>query len=544
MSQNFFDVLGADLAFGRGFRPEENLYPGANPVIVLQHQFWQQQFHSDPNVLGKTIKLCDTAFTVIGVAAPEFVGKRPAPPIGWVPAMMLDALMGKGSHLLTGTNDKEFELVARVGVGPVREQARAELEVLTRLLAQKYHDDHPKTWIGFENSGTFLKVPLNWQMLVWLSPVWLSFALVLLIACANVANLLLARASTRQQEIGVRLALGASRGRILRHLLMEAMLVALVGGLSGLLVTTWTLHAVRPAIVAMLPPLSREVRDLLFVNLTPDYRVYGFTLLLALVAAFAAGLFPALQAARVDINAALKNGGSAFSRRSRLRSSLVVVQVAVCLALLTVTGLLVRHVLRYADIQTGLHTENVYSVDLSILPTDTTKRSDAAQHKSSSEVVAQDSAARRETLALVRTLPGIKAVAKTYRVPLLGNMHFTPVAFADRKSNDMPLFAQFNFVSAEYFDVVGIPVMKGRAFTASEIARHVPIVVISEATARRYWPGEDPLGKNLKISSIASEGGFFGPQQVQQHETVVVDGDSVRVADRVCESWRLEQTAV
>jgi len=514
VSENFFDVLGADLAFGRSFRPEENLQPGKYPVIVLQYQFWQQQFHSDPNVLGRSIKLINTVFTVIGVAAPEFVGKRPAPPIGWVPIMMFESLMGRGSHPLTDRHYAGFELVARVPSGPVREQARTELELLNRQLAQKYHDDHPKTWIWFENSGTFLKLPLNWQMLVWLSPVWLSFTLVLLIACINVANLLLARASTRQQEIGVRLALGASRGRILRHLLIESVLVSLAGGLAGLLVTTWTLQMVRPAIIALVPPLSREVRDWLFVNLSPDYRVYGFTLLLALVAALTAGLLPALRAAHADVNAALKNSASVFSRRSRLRDSLMVAQVAVCLTLLTITGFLVRHVLHSAAIETGLHTENVYCVDISLLPTESTTTSDAAQREASIDEDAQGPAARRQALALARALPGIKAVAKTYRVPLLGNKHFTPVVVDEQKSS--ATFANFNFVSAEYFSVVGITVTKGRTFSAAEVEGKIPLVVVSEATAERFWPGEDSVGKRLKISSLATEGGWIDPRQARE----------------------------
>jgi len=519
VSQNFFDVLGADLAFGRGFRPEENLNPGANPVIVLQYQFWLQQFHGDPDVLGKTIKLRDTAFTVIGVTAPEFVGKMPAPPIGWVPAMMFDALLGKGPHVLAERHNTRFQLVARLPAGTVREQARAELEVLTRQLAQKYPDDHPKTRIEFQNSGTFIAVPLNWRMLVESSPVWLSFASVLLIACANVANLMLARASTRQQEIGVRLALGASRSRILRHLLMESMLVALAGGLAGLLVTNWTLRAIRPAIIATVPPVSRSLRDWLFVNLTPDYRVFGFTLILAFVAAFAAGMFPALQASRVDVNAALKNGGSVFSRRSRLRHSLVVVQIAACFTLLTASGFLVQLVLRNASIETGLHTENVYGVDLSLLPADITTRSGAAQRQAAE--ASQTPAGRRAALALARTLPGIKAVARMYRAPFAGRMRLTPVAIDDQESTGTPRFAKFNFVSAEYFAVLGIAVVKGRTFAASEVERQLPVVVISEATARCFWPREDPLGKRLKISSVASEGGWVDPQQVRQQSAGV-----------------------
>lgn len=517
VSKNFFEVLGADLALGRGFRPDENLTPGANPVIVLQYQFWVQQFHSDPGVLGKTIKLRDTTFTVIGVTTSEFVGKTPAPPIGWAPAMMFDALMGKGPHVLAERHNTRFQLVARLPAGTFREQVRAELEVRTRQLAQQYPDDHPKTRIEFQNSGSFMAVAFDWRMLVGTSPVWLSFALVLLIACANVANLLLARASTRQQEIGVRLALGASRARIFRHLLIESVLVALAGGLTGLLVATWTLQAIRPAIIALVPPVSRSLRDWLFINLTPDYRVYGFTLVLALVAALAAGLFPALQAAGLDVHAALKTGGALFSRRSRLRHSLVVVQIAACFTLLTASGFLVQLVWRNATVETGLHTENVYSVDLSLQPADLATRSDAVQRQAAE--ASQSPAARREALALARTLPGIKAVAQMYRVPFAGRMRLTPVAVDDGDSTRTPLLAKFNLVSAEYFAVLGIAVTKGRAFTASEVERQASVVVISEATAQRYWPGENPLGKRLEISSVAFEGGWVDPQQIRQQST-------------------------
>lgn len=516
VSHNFFDLVGAELALGRGFRAEEGLRPGAGPVIVLQHQFWMQQFHSDPNVLGQTIKLRDTVFTVIGVAAAEFVGTMPAPPIGWVPAMMLDDLAGNGAHPLSARHLMGFRLVARLPLGSAREQARAELEVLTRQLALKYPDKNSKTRIEFEDCGRLFAASLNWKALAVSSPILLCFVSVLLIACANVANLLLARATTRQQEIGVRLALGAGRGRILRHLLMESILVALAGGLAGLLVATWTLHVIRPEIIALAPTTAGDVRQWLFVNLTPDHRIFGFTFLLSLGAALAAGLFPALLAARADVNVALKNDGSAFSRRSGLRHALVVVQVAVCLTLLTASGILVRVVLRNATINPGMRAANTYSADFALRSAEAGPDSAAASRGGLGEDAARSPTARREALARARSLPGVKTVARVHRVPFSGRMRLTPVEVDGHDATNAPLVAKFNFVSAEYFAMFGLVATKGRVFTAAEAQQKLPVVVVSEATARRYWLGEDPLGKRLKISSIAAEGGWLGSEQARQ----------------------------
>ena len=550
VSQNFFDVVGVDMALGRGFRPEEGREPGANPVIVLQHGFWEQQFHGDPNVLGKTIKLQDrVVFTVIGVAAREFVGTMPAPPIGWVPVTMLDALMGKGSQRLRERQSREFQIVARIPVGSAREQARAEMEVLTRRLASKDPDYLRKTGIEFEPCGRLFSNLTNWRALAFLSPLFLCFALVLLIACANVANLLLARATTRQQEIGVRLALGASCGRILRRLLMESTLVALVGGLAGLLVATWTLHAARSAIFAMLPITYGEVREWLFINLTPDHRIFAFTFLLALGAALAAGLFPALLAARTDVNAALKNDGSVFSRRSGLRHSLVVVQVAVCLTLLMATGLLVRLVIRQATFDPGLRTDNIYCVDLALLPASLALESDAAQREALRNKAAWSPAAQREALALARSLPGIKAIAKTSRAPFNGASRLTPVAVADHVSTGAAgdqLLAKFDFVSAEYFSMLGLAMTKGRAFTAPEVEGKVPLVVISEAAARRFWPGDSPLGKQLKVSSVAAVGGWVDPRQAQDQPAGAFTSYEVIgvVADVRISPWETDEAMI
>ena len=541
VTENYFALLGADLLFGRGFLPEENARPGSHPVIVLQHQFWQQQFGADPEILGKTIRLNDTAFTVIGVTAPEFVGKTPAPPLGWVPAMMFDTMIGKGPSLLADRYNARFRLFARLLPEIPREQARIELEVIARSLGENYPDkDRKVVGIEFQDSATFMSFPLNWRTLIILSPVWLGFALVLLVASANVANLMLVRASTRQQEIGVRLALGATRGRILRHLLAESLLVSLAGGIAGLFVTTWLLHVLRPPLLALLPQVNRSVRDWMFLNLSPDYRVFAFTLILTLITAILAGLFPALQAARAGVNASLKSDGFAFSRPSRLRHSLVVIQIAVCLTLLAASGLLVSHVLRFSKIDTGLDTTGVYRANLSSLPANFSQVNGAAQGQAFE--AAQAPAARRQTLEVARGLPGIDAVAQAYVVPFLDQFRLTPVVPERTSGEDSPLLARFNFVSAEYFAALRLPVKRGRLFTVAEVETRAPVLVLSEATAERFWPGQDPVGKHLRVSAVAFAGGWTDPKQARPGSSDTFSSfEVVGVTPNTRSSWVWEQ---
>lgn len=500
VSDNFLPVMGAEIALGRNIRPDEAT--AATRVIVLQHQFWTQQFQANPAMLGQAIVLNDVPFTIIGVTAPEFVGRTAAPPIGWIPAAMLDALGSKGDRVLADRHSTRFRLVARLAPGVRRETVQAALEVGARRLAQEYPDDHRKTRIEFQESATFMALPLNVRTVIGLLPIWLGFALVLLVACANVANLLLARATMRQHEIGVRLALGASRTRILRHLLAESTLIALAGGTAGLLVATWFVQAIRPPLFAMLPPVGRGMRDWLFLNLTPDYRVFAFTLVLAFLAALAAGLFPALHAARSDVNAALKNDAQGFSRRSRLRHALVIIQVAICLTLLVATALLVRHVIRFADVDTGLRTQNVYTANLLYHPQDGARETGGNA----------TAAGLNQALEAARSVPGVNAVARVYRPPFAGRMRLVPAA-PEEGAESAPPPARFNLVSAEFFSAVGLPTTRGRVFTPREVATGAPVVVISETAAARFWPGTNPLGRRLRVAADVFDGGWADPRQ-------------------------------
>ncbi|HUR59864.1 MAG TPA: ABC transporter permease, partial [Opitutaceae bacterium] len=513
VSENYFAVLGAEMVLGRAFRPDENIHPGAHPVIVLQHRFWVEQFDADTEIVGKTLKLGQTAYTVIGVTAPEFVGKTPAPPAGWIPAMMLDAKDGNGAKALADRDNGRFRVTGRLRPGVTRESARVELEGLVRQLRQQYPRKDAMIRVTLVGGTTFIPTSLDRQMVLGTMPLWLSFLFVLVIACANVANLLLARACTRQQEIGVRLAMGATRGRIVRHLMAESVIIATAGGAAGLFVTTWLLHAIRPRLIALVPP-NGTAREWLFLNLHPDYRVFAFTLGLAFFAALVAGLFPALLAARADVNASLRNSSVAFTRPSRLRHALVVAQVALCFTLLAASALLVRHVVRFTQIDTGLQTENVFTGSISVLPGDFSQRDAAAQTEAIAESVSP--AARLRAIELARGLPGVRTIAQAYREPYTGRMRLTPVVPDAAADGSSPQLAKFNLVSAEYFAALGIAARRGRLFTAHEVASNVPLVVISESTARRFWPDGNALGRTLRVAAVAFTGGWSDPRQARR----------------------------
>ncbi|MEO6568535.1 MAG: ABC transporter permease, partial [Opitutaceae bacterium] len=514
VSENYFALLGGRIVLGRGFLPEENTTPGSHPVIVLQHRFWEEQFSGDPNVIGQPLKLRGATFTIIGVTAPGFVGKTPAPPIGWIPAMMLEVGNGNGAKDLANRDFARFGLVGRLRSGIARETARAEVEVLIRQLVLQYpHRDQIKR-VELRSATTFMPMALDWRTLGVTAPVWLGFLFVLVIACANVANLLLARACTRQQEIGVRLALGATRGRIIRHLLTESTLIALAGGAAGVLVTTWLLHILRLQIIALVPPTRMGARDWLFLNLQPDYRVFAFTLALAFIAAVAAGLFPAWLASRANVNASLKNDGSAFSRPSRVRHALVVAQVALCVTLLAASALLVRHVMRLAWIETGLTTENVFTGQFSLVPTNFQELEATVQRQLAEE--SSTPSARARAIEAARQLPGIAGIAQAYREPYSDRMWLTSVTLESAGAVEGSQLAKFNLVSAEYFPLLGLSPRRGRLFTAQEVAAEAHVVVISESTAQHFWPGENAIGRQLKVATIAFKGGWQDPWKARR----------------------------
>ncbi|MEO5960567.1 MAG: ADOP family duplicated permease, partial [Opitutaceae bacterium] len=485
VTENYFAVLGVEPMLGRSFLPEE--VQAATPsVVVLSHRFWERYWHSDPNVLGKIQRENGHACSVVGVMGPEFLGDMPVPPAYWMPIAA------------TGT-DGQLELVGRLKPGVTSREAKADLDVIAQRRAQVNAKGRVKTAVELKPALRFLYIPLNPMTLAVLSPVLLGFAMVLMIACTNVTNLLLARGVTRQQEIGVRLTLGASRGRIIRQLLTENLLLCILGAAAGLVLALWTLQMLRPLVLSFVPaefaPLTETFEAL---KLGVDGRVIGCTAALATIAALAAGLAPAVHASRANLISTLKDEGSAFGRRLRhsgLRSFLIVSQVAVCLVLLSCCGLLVRSLWRVQDQALGFAPERVLDVEVSW---------------PGPRTAAVKRAWAREFATRVRALPGVAGVAFSQGGPLQGwgGMQRAIKDPAARAANAPLREVNHCRVSAGFFETFKIE-LRGRGFTPQEEADpHARVAVISEFIARQLWPGADALGRTIAVAEAANSDAY------------------------------------
>ena len=484
VSENYFSDLGVNTAVGRAFLREEQTTPGAHPVIVLSYPFWRHRFNSDPQVLGKVMKLNDTAFTIIGVASEDFIGAGAPPqtPDFWAPLAM-QALLDPGQNWLNAPQDHRVQLLGRLKPGTGISSAQAEVVILARQFAQ----DNPardKTVAMTLERATFFGQTNDPRFQALVALLMAVVGMVLLIACANLANMLLARGAGRQKEFGVRLALGASRPRLVRQLLTESILLAVLGGAAGLLLSIWGSKLLWAAIEQAVDGFFGN-QFTLAIHLSPDLRVLGYTLLLSLVTGIIFGLSPALQFSKSDGATALKEEGSAFGqrvRRSRLRSFLVGGQVAISMLLLICAGLLVRGFLKSQTVNPGFETRSVFMVNLP------------------SWQDANPAALQRRVVERLETLPELKAVASVDRFPLAGTWT-PPIAVEETHTapDSLPTRTLANYVSPSYFELLGVPLTRGRNFTRPEGEAGAPVAIISESLARRCWPGEDPLGKRVKL---------------------------------------------
>jgi predicted permease len=341
-----------------------------------------------------------------------------------------------------------------------------------------------------------------------------------------VANLLLARAATRQKEIGVRLALGASRLRIIRQLLTESALISVIGGLAGLLAASWTLRILYHVLIARLPDFPP------YLNFQLDYRIFGFTMLAAIGAGVAAGLAPALQASRPVLTSALKDEGSILGlhlSQSRLRNGLVVTQIAVSLTLLIGAGLLARNLQKAQTIDIGFEPQNLLSVAINL---------NAAGPQSAQ----QRGEVRRLLAERLRALPGVKSVSQAFRQPSSGQLSSTQVTIAGQTApDDRRLRANYNFVSSQHFETLGIRIVRGRSFTEQEANANAPVVVISEATAQKFWPGQDAIGQHIGIAAAISLNGDAASSPLEA--TVFPSYEVIGVARNTRSGWVWEKDA-
>jgi putative ABC transport system permease protein len=480
-SSGLFNVLGVDAVVGRTFT-KDDIQPGATRVAVLGYGLWQRRFGGDRGVIGKPITLSGEPYTVIGVVPANFQWHIRSRSGTGKPAEVWTLLTMPASQADTSGawHGRFLSVVGRLKTGVSREQADAELKTIEARLSE----DDPQYSKGYSAEVIHVREQLvgNVRPALWLLLGAVGF--VLLIACANVANLLLARAASREKEIALRTALGARRTRIVRQLLTESLLLALLGGLGGLALAWWGIQA----LVAISP---RDLVNLQGVGL--NLTVLGWTLAVVVVTGILFGLVPALEATRLDLNDTLKEGGkgaSGQSARSRgLRGALVVSEVALALVLLVSAGLLVKSFARMRNIDTGFRTDNVLTMVVRVPDT---------KYKEDSQFVNFFHQAEEQ----IRALPGVRSVGIVNYLPLYGGLgSATGFAVEGRPApppGEEPS-TNVRVSDAGYFRTMGIPVLRGRNFTEVEDAQARHVVIVSESFAQKYFPGEDPVGKRVAV---------------------------------------------
>ncbi len=465
---SLFPMLGMSPAIGRGFSSDEE-QPGHSHVALLSDKLWRGRFHADPAILGKSVTFDNEPYTVVGVMPADF--GFPNESDFWTPI-----------PLTNQCSNATLQVIGRLKPGVTIERAQADVSVISRRLDQ----DH-----GSSNWQVTL-LPLVRVMGADLRPVLLillaAVGLVLLIACANVANLLLARAAGRQREIAIRSALGASRRRIIFQLLAESVFLALLGGAAGLVLAVWG-HELLAASVALLPRnLGSPSVMARIASVGVDRWVLGFTLIVSLLTGIVFGSAPSIQASKPELNETLKESGrtaSASLGRGRVRNALVVGEVAVSLILLIAAGLLVRSLVSLTRVNPGFDPKNVLSMNVN-LP--------ESRYQTEAQLIAFEQRALRN----LETSPDVRAAGEVFGLPMGGAIirgDITPEGQSEATPN---IFPYKMVVAGDYFRALGIPLIEGRLFNPSDAVGAPSVAIVSSGMAKRFWPGKSPLGKRFK----------------------------------------------
>ncbi len=468
VTANFFPMLRTNAVKGRALQAED-AQKGRDDVAVLSYGLWQRRFGADPRIVGNKVAVGGTSMTVVGVMPPGF--DYPAQTEMWFPFTLDPAAERR--------DNRYMEVVARLKPGVTLTQAQAQLDTINARLAQTYRETNTGWSVRVTNLRERMVGELRPALLVLLGAV----AFVLLIACANVANLLLARATARQREIAVRTALGARRLRIVRQLLTESVLLSLIGGALGLLLSVW----LTDVLVAISPANTPR-----FDEIHPDARVFAFTLGITVVTGLLFGLAPALQASRPDLNEALKEGGRSGaegSRRNRLRSLLMVSEIALSFMLLAGAGLLIKSFVRLRDVSPGFNAANVLTVRVALPAARFTDK-------------AQKAEMLRQLTERVSHLPGVQTAGAVLSLPLGGDTFNVGRSFIREGRPLTPeesANAGYLVATPGYFRTLQIPLIAGRSFTDQDTEQAPKVIIINETLARQHWPGESPIGKRLTV---------------------------------------------
>ena len=480
VSPNYFSLLGVSPEFGRTFSDGED-QAGRDHVAILSHELWVQRFGSDPTVVGRTVRLNRENYTLVGVMPSDFRL------LGYTRDLWTPLTLGAEDQAAAARKDRSLRLFGRLKPGATIEEARAELTTLGRRAAESFPDNEKGWGVSVRTLPDFLIY--NFAIRTGLAILMTAVGFVLLIACGNVAGLLLTRAAGRQRELAVRISLGASRLRIVRQMLTEGLVIALLGGAAGLLFAVWGVSLVQAGMT-----FNEEVSA---VPVGLDWNVVLFALGVSVLSAGLCGLVPALKASRTDVNANLKDESrtaSAGQSHSRVRKILVTTEIALALFLLVGTGLLIRGIYLLEHQTLGFQVDHLLTASVTL---------DSAQYKDA----ARQLEFVREVIPHIETIPGVEEVAATSDLPASGP---DSVSFSIRgqveQPSSQPLSTLHGVVSADYFRTAGIPVLKGRAFTETDDSKAPKVVVVSQEFVHRHLRDQEPLGKQIRLEASGGTG--------------------------------------
>jgi putative ABC transport system permease protein len=476
VSGSYFPTLGTRAVVGRLLQDQDDVTLGAHPVTVISYKLWERRFGTDPAIVGQTVILNSHPFTVVGVAPRGFQGTTLLEPDLWITLSMLS----EGAPRMTPRLFTERSMVWLVMGGRLKDgvdirQAQGELTTIASALEREFPDNYRDRGIAVAASAL---VPGRIGYVAsFLGLLMIIVGLVLLIACVNLAGMMLARAVARRREIAVRLAIGAGRGRLIRQLLTETLMVFAAGGAAGLLLSIW----LTSLLFRMLPELPFPIA----LDVTTDWRVVGFAAIMCLAAAVLSGLAPALQASRADVVPALKTEGlDSGSSRMRLRNAFVVGQITMSLLLVIVAGLFFRALQHATSIQPGFDVEHVDTISLDV---------SLAGIKDGSEDVFS-----RTLLQRVRALPGVESATTAIDLPLDGGrMGLGGLRLPGAPTDAPPLFADWNVVDTDFFKTMRLRLVRGRDFDDTDTRMSPRVAIVNGSLARRMWPDRDPIGERL-----------------------------------------------
>jgi putative ABC transport system permease protein len=473
VSPNLLDTVGIKVALGRNFSPDED-QPGRDNVVILTHALWQRRFGGDRNVVGRAVNVEGAPRTIIGVMPPDVVFPHGAEILAPM-AMTPETMRNRGSHYTL--------VVGRLKTGVTIGQAQSDLDAIARRLEQQYPNTNTGRGVGvfpiLEDTVRNYK-PATLMMMG-------AVAFVLLIACANVANLSLARATERMREIALRLALGASRRRIIQQLLVESVILAILGGAIGILLAVWGVEALKAAL-----PGDAAWSMPGYKHLGVNSRVLLFTLIISVATGILFGLAPAIQASKPDLNETLKEGGGKMAGhgRHRVRGALVVAEISLSLALLAGAGLLMKNFLVILRTNPGFNADNVLTMGISLPEA---KYNDESRSRAFYD----------ELLRRARSLPGVESAALINHLPL-GGADSSSAILVEGAPDPPPgqeFEARYRVCTPDYFKAMGIPIVRGRDFAESDIADSHRVVIVNDTLAKRFWPNGDAVGKHIRFTA-------------------------------------------